>query len=41
MIAVYSDHIEQEAKKYELPVFEMDADFSTSLEKAIKYLVND
>jgi len=35
MIAVYSDHIEQEAKKYALPLFEMDSDFNASLEKAI------
>ena len=38
MIAVYSDHIEQEAKKYELPLFEMDTDFNASLERAMKHL---
>lgn len=41
MIAVYSDYIEQEAKKYELPVFEMDASFNSSLERAMQHLVND
>lgn len=40
MIAVYSTYIEQEAKKYDLPLFEMDADFSASLEKAVKHLTN-
>lgn len=40
MITVYSDYIEQEAKKYDLPLFEMDADFNVSLEKAIKHLTN-
>jgi len=40
MITVYSDYIEQEAKKYGLPLFEMDADFNVSLEKVIKHLTN-
>jgi len=40
MITVYSDCIEHEAKKYDLPLFEMDADFNISLEKAIKHLTN-
>lgn len=41
MIAMYADFFEQEAKKYNLPVFEMDSDFIASLEKAMKYLMND
>lgn len=40
MIAVYSDYIQQEAKKYDLPLLEMDADFTASLEKAKRYLMN-
>ena len=40
MIAIYADHTEKEAKKYNLPVFEMDADFNASLEKATTYLIN-
>jgi 2-phosphoglycerate kinase len=40
MIAVYSDYIEREAKKYDLPLFEMDADFDASLESAMKHLTN-
>jgi len=41
MIAAYADYTEKEAKKYNLPVFEMDSDFSASLEKAMKHLMND
>lgn len=40
MIAVYSDYLEQEAKKYDLPLFDMDTDFNDSLERAIKHLTN-
>ena len=41
MIAVYADNIQQEAMKYDLPVFEMDSDFTASLENAMKHLMND
>lgn len=40
MIAVYACHIEQEARKYDLPTLEMDAGFTASLCKAMNYLVN-
>ncbi len=39
MISVYADYTEKEAKKYKLPVFEMDTNFSISLEKVIQQLL--
>jgi 2-phosphoglycerate kinase len=39
MIAVYSDYIEREAIRYELPLLEMDTNFSSSLEEAMNFLV--
>jgi 2-phosphoglycerate kinase len=38
MIAVYSDYIQEGSKKYDLPVFEMDSNFTDSIEKAMKHL---
>ena len=41
MIAMYAEYTEKEAKKYNVPVFEMDSDFSASLERTMKHLMND
>lgn len=40
MIAVYSEHTERGANKYELPVFKMDTDFTASVEEVMNFLVN-
>ena len=41
MIAVYADYTEKEAQKYDFPVFEMDSDFTASIEKVMRNLMND
>jgi len=40
MVAEYSQYFEQEAKKYDLPVFRMDANFEVKTTEIIKYLTN-
>ena len=38
MIAHYSDYLDREAAKYQLPVFNMDGDFLAKIEEASKFL---